>query len=147
MFNFVGGVDDAASLLVGLNGYKYCKDDPVISLSLSDGTELSFTESHENWAGAVSSHRAGARAGAARSHWTGAVSSYGKEEVIVEMGVLLGADFSGSATGLSVTETKGHLYVNSIAYTEQTVPEPATVAMLSFGWMLLLSVRKRVLRA
>ncbi len=123
LFGFVGGVD-AGSLLVGLNKYKYDKDDPVITLSLSGGTELSFTESHANWAEAV--------------------NSQGKEKVVVDMGVLLGPGFSGAATGLSVTETRGHLYVNSLSY---SVPEPTTIAMLSFGWMLLLSKRKREVRA
>ncbi len=120
VFGFVGNVD-AGSLLIGLNKYKYDKDDPVITLSLSGGSELIFTESHANWAGAV--------------------SSYGKEKIVVDMGVLLGPGFSGAATGLSVTETRGHVYVNSLAY---SVPEPAMIAMLSFGWLLVLSRRKRV---
>ncbi len=119
-FNFIGNVD-AASLLIGLNKFNRDKDAPVITLFLSDGTELSFTESHENW--------------------DSAVTSRGKEKVIVDMSVFLGAGFSASASSLSVKETTGHLYVNSITY---IIPEPATVVMLGFGaGVFLIRPRRR----
>ena len=112
------------SILVGLNNYDHIQDDPVIRLSLSDGGELSFGNSHANWSDAV--------------------SSAGSGKIVVDMSLLLGTDFSGSVDGFTVTETTGHVYVNSLAYSSLTsVPEPATAAILSFGGILLLSRRKR----
>lgn len=118
VFDFIRNVE-ASSLKVGLSDYDKKKDEPVISLMLSDGAELVFNKKDKNWKEAVTFVR--------------------KKEAVLDLGVLLGQDFNSHVTGLSVTETKDGIYVNSITY---HTPEPATVALLSLGG-LILCIRRR----
>ena len=119
VFNFITDVM-ASSIVVGLNSYKASRDDPVITLAVAGGGEVVFGKSHANWGSAV--------------------TSLGGERVSVDMGILLGPGYSGLANTVSVMETTGHLYVNSIA---AQVPEPATVALLGLGGFALMGRFKR----
>jgi hypothetical protein len=109
----------ATSILVGMNEYQKNMDDPIITLKLSTGDELVFTENHQNFSDAV--------------------TTLGKNKVVVDVGLLLGQGFSGLASSLSVTETASHLYVNSVGY---EIPEPATVLLLGLGSIVLKRKRR-----
>jgi len=119
VFDFTENVS-ASSILIGLNKYRDCSDDSIISLSLSDGDELVFTKNHSNW--------------------DNATTSLGRGKVVVDIGLLLTENFTGLASSLSVAETSGHMYVNSITY---HTPEPTTICMLGMGALALLRKRRK----
>ena len=107
----------AVSLQLGLSGYKASDDDPIISVMLSNGNEMVFTEAHANW--------------------TAAVTLLGDEKVVMDVVTLLGSN--DAISSVTVTETRGHLYVNGVGC--NPVPEPATVVLLGLGCLVL--IRKR----
>lgn len=118
--NFVDEVY-ASSVVVGLNEYRENDDDPIITLFLVGGGELAFTRSHQNW--------------------NSAVTSLGGKKVAINLGKLVGQGFSGLVNSVSVTETAGHIYLNSIQY--ENIPEPATIALLGLGSLVLFNSKKR----
>lgn len=115
IFDFFNDVS-ASSISIGLNNYKASKDDPVITLGLSDGQELVFTQTHQNW--------------------TNAVTSLGREKVMVDIGSLVEQNYGGAIVNtVSVMEPTGHIYVNAIG---SAVPEPATLVFLGFGSLIFI---------
>lgn len=118
VFDFIRNVH-ASSIKVGLADYERKEDNPIVTLTLSGGDELVLTKSDINWNDAITFVR--------------------KKEVVVDLAVLVGHDFSGMATRLTVTETEEQLYVNSIAY---ETPEPATITLLVMGGLILRIRRK-----
>jgi hypothetical protein len=112
----------ADSISIGLNDYDPGRDDPVISVTLSNGEELFFDESHQNW--------------------DNAISDAGHNKALISLGTLLGINNTGTVTSFSVMEPTGHLYVNGVGYTGSEVPEPATMFLLSMGGFFLAKQRK-----
>jgi hypothetical protein len=120
IFNFAGGAP-AGSIVVGLNDYEDKDDDPVITVALSSGESLSFNESHQSW--------------------NIALVSLGDKKAAVNLGSLVGQGFGGLVRSLTVMEPEGHLYVNRLAALS-VVPEPATIALLGFGSLVLVYRRR-----
>ncbi|MHC4113795.1 MAG: PEP-CTERM sorting domain-containing protein [Planctomycetota bacterium] len=121
IFDFAGGVP-AGSIVVGLNSYEDKDDDPVITVTLSSGESLSFNESHQSW--------------------NIALVSLGDKKAAVNLGSLVGQGFDGLVKSLTVMEPEGHLYVNRLA-APSVVPEPATIALLGFGSLVLACNKRR----
>lgn len=112
----------ASSLEVGLRDY-YIISNPIITLTLADGGEISFSESHPAW--------------------NSAVTYTGLGRGTVSLGVLLGPGFDEAASRLTVTETMGNIFVNGISYEVSAVPEPATLALLGLGCLTTLPLKRK----
>ena len=117
VFNFSSGVS-TNGFTVGLNEYEQKADNTIINMLFGSGLEMSFDKTNANW--------------------TGALTSLSRTNVNVNIGQLVGANFSNQIKRLTVSETQGHIYVNCIGYDggSITVPEPTTIAMLGFGLMI-----------
>lgn len=115
IFDFAEGVP-AGSIVLGLNSYEDRDDEPVITMTLSSGESLSFNKSHQSW--------------------NAALASLGDKKVAINLGLLVGQGFGGLVSSLTVMESQGHLYVNSLA-ASSGVPEPATIALLGLGSLIL----------
>ena len=123
ILNFTGGVL-ANSLQIGLKNYKACDDNTILTLGLWNGDELTFDKNHQNW--------------------NSATTYKGNGKTGIDVGKLLGQTYITPAISLSVMETRGHIYLNSVGYQtiEHEIPEPATVTLLGIG-SLLMVYRKR----
>ncbi len=113
IFDFMQPVA-ASSIVLGLYDYNSNKDDTMLTLTLNNGDELSFTKSHQNW--------------------NSAVTKINHKQSTVNFGLLLGEGFGGSAARVSVMEPADHVYVNLLG---ATVPEPATMLLLCMGTLFL----------
>ncbi|MCK4888147.1 MAG: PEP-CTERM sorting domain-containing protein [Planctomycetes bacterium] len=116
IFDFMQTVA-ASSIVLGLYDYNPNDDDTVLTLTLNNSSELSFTKSHQNW--------------------NSAITYLGGEKTTINFGVLLGEGFGGSAARVSVMEPTGHVYVNLLGATTSTIPEPATMLLLCMGTLFL----------
>jgi hypothetical protein len=113
IFDFMQTVA-ASSISIGLYDYSPTKDDTVLTLTLNNGNELSFSQSHQNW--------------------NSAITYLDKKKSTIDFGILLGEGFGGSAARVSVMEPTGHVYVNLLG---ATIPEPATMLLLCMGTLFL----------
>ncbi|MBN1457367.1 MAG: hypothetical protein JW912_05910, partial [Sedimentisphaerales bacterium] len=93
VLNFTTAVE-TNSLSIGLNDYKYNSDDPIITATFSDGYEVVFDESHQNW--------------------DSAITYIGSKNISVNIGTLLGESYNGFIASLVVKESKGHIYLNCV---------------------------------
>lgn len=74
------------------------------------------------------------------SGWDTAFSYSGSS--MLSAGVFLGAGLNETTSGLSITETAGRIDVNGVSYEVSSVPEPATMALLGFGFLVILPFRR-----
>jgi len=113
IFDFMQTVA-ASSIVLGLYDYNPTKDDTVLTLTLNNGDEMSFTQNHQNW--------------------NSAITYLDKKKSTVDFGILLGEGFGGSAARVSVMEPTDHVYVNLLG---ADIPEPATMLLLCMGTLFL----------
>jgi hypothetical protein len=106
-----------------LRDYSHSGDNTVIKLALTDGSEMSFDKSNSAWDSAVSYNGAG--------------------RATVNVGAFMDSGFDEAVSRLTVTETRGSIYVNSVSYELATVPEPATLALLGLGCLAALPFKKK----
>jgi hypothetical protein len=117
------------SLSIGLNDYKHHSDNPIITATFSDSYEIVFDESHQNWEAAV--------------------TYIGSKNITVNIGALIGGSYNGSVSSLAIMESKGHVYLNCIEYSDipggdsNPVPEPSTILILSLGGVFLTNKKRK----
>jgi len=127
IFDFVEPVF-VSSLQLGLYDYKSGKDETALTLTMSDdGTQIVFDD----------------------SQWSQAIVSQQKKTLIIDLGVLGNSYGYGPdilIDNLTLSQSSGNIYVNSIDIDESTtpVPEPTTLALLGMGCLVF--VRKKFYR-
>jgi len=62
---------------------------------------------------------------------------------VIDIQALLGESSNPIISRLTVAERCGQIYVKGVGIALYVVPEPATMALLGLGWLMILPIRRK----